>query len=204
MGMRWTGTILAVAAAAMLGCANALHDDDGHDGEAHEQELPLVEIAGEADTSLRAAIGTALKAQPGVAYEAELEGEIDDGEREVAYEILILGSDGTVYEATVAPRSGTLLEVEEEDEAEEIAEIRAVAATQGNGARTLADLIGIAEKHVNGRALEAEIELDDEGAVCEVVLQVGDGFVEVELDPRDGRILEVEEADDDDEDDDDE
>ena len=77
---------------------------------------------------------------------------------------------------------------------------------------TLEDAVKAAKAKTGGTALDAEFEIDDDGAVFEVLLLVAKDtphFVEVEIDARTGKVLEVEnhgpngEDDDDDEGDDD-
>lgn len=69
---------------------------------------------------------------------------------------------------------------------------------------TLAQAVQTAEQATGGKAVEAEIELeDDEGLEIEVVVLKDGKLIEVEIDPATGKVTETEEEDDDGDGDDD-
>lgn len=150
------------------------------------------ETARAARLSLREAIARARVAQAGRVVEVELESE--DGR--LVFEVDLVSVDG-LHEIDIDARTGALVEIELEDDPEELAEMRALLDAVEVELR---DLVGAALGVVNGRATSAELELEDDGPVCEIELASGPYLLEVEVDAKTGALLEVELEEPDDED----
>jgi uncharacterized membrane protein YkoI len=179
------GLGLAMASAALAGCAHAKSDRGGaaHDESADEQELDVRDVAGEAHVTLLQAIRTAHAAQPGKVVEAELEGEIEKGVRSVAYEVMVVDGD-RVLEVKVDPASGKVVSVEPEAEAKEIAELKALAASIPAGTQGLGDFVVRAEKSApHAQSVKAEFEVEDGRLNCEVVMLRDGKRIELDVDP---------------------
>ena len=88
-----------------------------------------------------------------------------------------------------------------------VAVIGIIAYSQGAFAGdpdiTEAKAMAIAEDHMGGTALSVELEREGRSLIYEVVIENDDGLWEVEVDAKDGSIIEVERDDGDEEDDDD-
>jgi uncharacterized membrane protein YkoI len=155
-----------------------------------EDEMDVRDAVAHAKISLVDAIQKALAAQPGRAVEAELEGEADDGEVEVSFEVLILTAGGELVEVEIDAADGSVLEQEEaEDEEDELPGIRAALRHSEH------DLLTLVEKaagYVKGIAVEAELEFDDGQPVCEVAFVNTRFVIEVEVEGRAGHLLEIE------------
>ncbi len=142
-----------------------------------------------AKISLREAVEIALKKFPdGKAVEAELETE-DDG---IEYEVEVVVG-GKHMEVEIDPVTGAIKEVEEEkvdpNDDEEKVEAAAAKATV-----TLLQAIDAAQKNVpDGKAFEAEPEMEDGKLIFEVEFVAGDKIMEVEVDATTGKVVEVKE-----------
>ena len=208
-----TFTLVALSA-GLPGCRSkggdaAMNSADGaHEAakdEEDEQELDVRDVVGEAKVSLATAIGAALAARPGTAIEAELEGELEDGKRQVFFEVMIVAPGGIVYEVTLDPATGAVKNVVVEEDAKEAAEIRAAAAALPPHAKSLGDLVALAEASTGAHAVEAKIEAEKGGAECEVELLKGREKIDAEVGIADGKVrAEAGEEDENDGDDDDE
>jgi uncharacterized membrane protein YkoI len=168
-----------------------------------EHEMDPRDVVQHAKISLRDAIARALAAQPGRAVEAELEGEADDGEIDVVYEVVVLTENGELVEVLIDPKSGALrptVEDEDDDEAEEDDEAEDDDEDEIAGLRTalrhaefdLATLIEKAESFVKGTPVAAELEFEDGSPLCEVAFVHTRYVIEVEIEGRAGHLIEVE------------
>jgi uncharacterized membrane protein YkoI len=155
-----------------------------------EDEMDVRDAVAHAKISLVDAIRSALVAQPGRAVAAELEGEAEDGEVEVSFEVLILTAGGALVEVEIDAEDGSVLEQEAaEDEEDELPGIRAALRHSEH------DLLTLVEKaagYVKGIAVEAEFEFDDGQPVCEVAFVNTRCVIEVEVEGRAGHLLEIE------------
>jgi uncharacterized membrane protein YkoI len=171
-----------------LGIAGALAPASGHQHK-EESKAGIARIAGMANIDLGEAVALALEEHPGRAVEAELEGEIEEGELVVVYEVEILHDDGSVYEIELDARDGRLLEKElEEDEDDVLEYLEVLEEAQID----LGSCIRNAEAEGRGGAVEAELEMEDGIPVCEVLTFDGENVWEIELDMRDGSLIEIE------------
>lgn len=165
----------------VLGCAALaailVSACSGVNGAAREDGAPL---------PLAAVIDRALAASPGVA----LEGETGDEDDPNVCSVKIAGADG-VREVHIASRSGEVLGVEDDDEADEALEVLHGLAP---GTRALASLVAAAERAAKGVAREAEFEIEGGRTIADVLVLGAEGLVEVELDGVTGDVLEIETA----------
>lgn len=128
--------------------------------------LPLIAIAGAAAPLLQ---------------------ERDDDPRESARTARLSLREAISRARVVQP--GRVVEIELEDDPDEPAEMRALLDAVEVELR---DLVGAALAVVNGRATSAELELEDDGPVCEIELASGAYLIEVEVDARSGALLDLE------------
>lgn len=141
----------------------------------------------DAELSLADAIEVAETAMPGaIVVEAEIDVE-DDG---TIYDVELY-VDGVRHELEIDPDTGTVLDSESEEEAEDEAGEDEVAARESIGWPAL---IAAAEAEVGGVAFEGKTEGGDNKFEIEVLTD--DGVYEVDLDGS-GEVLEVEAEDDD-------
>ncbi|MEM9379700.1 MAG: PepSY domain-containing protein [Planctomycetota bacterium] len=128
--------------------------------------LPLIAIAGAAAPLLQ---------------------ERDDDPRESARTARLSLREAISRARVVQP--GRVVEIELEDDPDEPTEMRALLDAVEVELR---DLVGAALAVVNGRATSAELELEDDGPVCEIELASGAYLIEVEVDARSGALLDLE------------
>lgn len=180
------GALFALACAAAGGCAHHGHAEgssESADAGDHETELDVRDVAGEAKVSLVDAIRAAHAARPGRIVEAELEGEMEGGRRSVFYEVMVV-AEGGVFEVKVDPATGAVSSVEPEKDAEEIEEMKGLAATIPAGSQGIGDLVVRAESRAEGaRAVKAGYEFEHGRSNCEVVLLRGREVLEADVDP---------------------
>ena len=176
----------ALAAATTGGVYGA--NDNDKDDEAREIDVVMT-----APVSLAQAIATAETESQGRTLEAGAEDE--DGR--VLYEVTTL-ADGKIHEFLIDPQSGAVLdrEVEEAEEDDLVA---------GNVVEII-NAMAAAEAASNGKAIEAELEMEDGQAVYEVEVASGDVLTTVLVDATSGQVIALDDDDHDedhDEDDDD-
>lgn len=158
-------------------------------GESDETELDVASIASEAKVSLLHALHAALAAKPGDAVEAELEGSIEEGKREVEFEVMIVDGDGAVWEVTVDPATGKVSTVERETESDEVAEVVAKRTAAGREHLRLGGLLERGVKAAGGTAVKVSFRGPDAAGQATVkVLRDGDDH-DVTLDARTGAVL---------------
>jgi len=178
-----------VVSLALSGAVVWAHGHHHHEGEIKELITRLMDSA---LVTLDEAIEIALNAHPGHAVKAELEGEYVDGKMIATYDVEISGADGAIYEIMLDSRDGRVLkeitEYEDEDEAEQREFQKAMQAAWLD----LNTCIRKAEGEGKGRAVEAELEIDDGIPVCEVVTFDGEKLYEIEMDMRNGDVIEIE------------
>lgn len=157
---------------------------------AGEEEVDVRDIVGHAKISLRDAIQKALAAQPGRVVEAELEGERDDDEIEVFFEVLILDGEGELVEVRLSPVDGKVLSREEaEDDEDEIPEF---AAALRHSERSIEQLIAAAESFVKGTPVKVSLEFEHRTPLAEVAFVNGRNVLEVEVEGRAGHLVGLE------------
>ena len=177
------GLAATITCAALIGCAHqggagGANSDEGDD----EQELDVRDVAAEAKVSLVDAVRAAHAARPGKIVEAELEGEVEGGIRAVFYEMTIV-DDGKAFEVKVDAATGKVTSVEVEDDAEEAAEMLALAASMPPHTRGLGDFLKIAEGRApSARAVKAEFAVEHGRAIYEVELLRGRDLLETDVD----------------------
>ena len=173
----------ALAAATTGGVYGA--NDNDKDDEAREIDAVMT-----APVSLAQAIATAEAESQGRTLEAGAEDE--DGR--VLYEVTTL-ADGKIHEFLIDPQSGAVLdrEVEEAEEDDLVA---------GNVVEII-NAMAAAEAASNGKAIEAELEMEDGQAVYEVEVANGDVLTTVLVDATSGQVIALDDEDHDEDDDDD-
>jgi len=172
--------------------AMAEEDDDDEEEADEVEELDLRDVAPYAKISLSKAVELALAAQPGMAVEAGIEGEVDEGELAVFFEVMVVGQDRQLYEVKLAPADGKLLSKSIENGAEERAELREFREALRHTERSLVQMIASAEGLVHGQAVSAALEMEEYGPECEVQLAQGRYLVEVDVEGRAGHIVGIE------------
>ena len=176
---KWIAAWIGLSVLVLSSSANG--DDDA------KEQMDALTAQSRAKISMTQAVEIALKEVPEAkAFEAELEME----KGVPVYEIELLAGDA-VKEVEINGITGKVIEVEDEDEeAEEMAEIKeALAAAK----ITLGQALDIAGREVKGGlAYEAELEMEDGKPVYEVELVADGKFKEVEIDAVTGKVLEVE------------
>jgi uncharacterized membrane protein YkoI len=178
-------TIVAgLVSAGLMGGAAAAAPQGGAAAEGGERaEIAAVLDAGR---SLADAARTAEETGGGRAFEASLEDE--DGA--LVWEISTLKGDALV-EYAIDPASGEIVETEEEGFLSKLSrdddEEAAALAAAGVG---LTEAIAAAEAETGGRAMEAELEAEDQGPVWEVETASAEGgVVKVWVDAGSGAVL---------------
>lgn len=199
--MRFSGTPLAVTAlcCAMFlaaSCASKPESAEHADSkEAKEQEINAREVAPEASVRLLDALHAALAARPGEAIEAELEGEIDNGKREVAFEVAIVDVLGVAWSVVVDPASGKVTKAEKEDEADEIKEIAEKQDAAGASHLKLGGLLERAMKRVpDATPVKISFAGANSPGKARAELLHGDRDVTLTLDAKTGEIEETSET----------
>lgn len=156
-----------------------------------------------AASPLLRAIETALASKPGLALEAGYEDETEKGVRREVIEVMVLDASGAAIEVVVDPVSGRVLEASPSDEADEAAELGAVAKGLPGGHLSLAELVRRATVD-GGAPREAAFKVrSGSPTTCVIVLQVGAQSKRITLDPVTGATRDVPqrtEADDDEKD----
>lgn len=149
------------------------------------------------------AIEAALASKPGLPLEAGYEDETEQGARRELIEVMVLDASGAAIEVVVDPVSGRVLEAGPSDEADEAAELGAVAKGLPGGHLPLAELVRRASVD-GGTPREAAFKVRSGGpTTCVVLLQVGAQSKRIALDPVTGTTRDVPErteADDDEKD----
>lgn len=176
-------------------CASKRTDAEHKEGEkAKEQEIDVREVAPESKIRLLDALHAALAARPGEAIEAELEGEIENGKREVAFEVAIVDEHGVAWSVAVDPATGKVASVAKEDEADEIKEIAEKRDAAGASHLKLGGLLERAMKRAPGAT---PVKISFSGAKApgkaRAKLLRGDKDVKVTLDAKTGEIIETSE-----------
>jgi len=158
--------------------------------EANEVELPVREVASELKTPLLDAIRTAIANSPGQALEAGLEGEIENGNRSVFIEVMVLAANGDAIEVKVDPATGKVLSAAKETEADEAAELAALAKKLPPGHLSLGDLVKRAAQGAEGQMVTAGFAVTKEHVAVGVVrFLVGKELHQVTLDPKTAAVL---------------
>jgi uncharacterized membrane protein YkoI len=158
--------------------------------EAKEVELPVREVAAEQKTSLLDAIRTAIANSPGQAIEAGLEGEIENGNRSVFIEVMVLAANGDAIEVKIDPATGKVLSAAKETEADEAAELAALAKKLPAGHMSLGDLVKRASVGAEGQMVVAGFAVTKEHVAVGVVrFLVGKELHQVTLDPKTAAVL---------------
>jgi uncharacterized membrane protein YkoI len=173
-----------VLAAATTGGVYA-SSDSSKDDEAREIDAVMT-----APVSLAQAIATAEAESQGRTLEAGAEDE--DGR--VLYEVTTL-ADGKIHEFMIDPQSGAVLDREVEEAEED-------DLVTGNVVEII-DAMAAAEAASNGKAIEAELEMEDGQAVYEVEVVSNDVLTTVLVDATSGQVIALDAGDDDDDDDED-
>jgi len=168
-----------------LVCCPAAADD-------HEKESPACRSLANVRISLMEAVLRASRVVPGHVMEAELEIEKEKGRLEIDYEVEIYRA-GFLFMIEVNPLTGRVEEIE------------AARVKVKKGRRlglllaphlSMPEAILRAARVVEGRVLEAELEIDEEEGKAEFTYELAilkEGILyEVELDARTGAVLEVE------------
>ncbi len=174
-----------------------------------EQELDPRDVVRHAKVSLRQAIQSALKVQPGIAVEAALEGEVEKGKTGIAYEVMVVAGE-ELYEVKLDPTNGEVIEKTKETDEEAQDELREFRTVLRHTDLTLDVLVAKAEEIVKGHVVATTLQFDDGGPECEVFFVNGRYVIETSLEARAGHLIEIEllgvreEGDDEEEDDGDE
>ena len=157
-----------------------------------------------AASPLLRAIETALASKPGLALEAGYEDETEKGVRREVIEVMVLDASGAAIEVVVDPVSGRVLAASPSDEADEAAELGAVAKGLPGGHLPLAELVRRATVD-GGTPREAAFKIRSGGpTTCVIVLQVGAQSKRIALDPVTGATRDVPQHSEDDDDEKDE
>ncbi|MCC7137795.1 MAG: PepSY domain-containing protein [Planctomycetes bacterium] len=156
-----------------------------------------------ASSPLLRAIEAALASKPGLALEVGYEDETEKGVRREVIEVMVLDASGAAIEVVVDPVSGRVLEAGPSDEADEAAELGALAKGLPGGHLPLAELVRRASVD-GGTPREAAFKVrSGSPTTCVVRLQVGAQSKRIALDPVTGTTRDVPqrtEADDDEKD----
>ena len=195
--MRLVATSACCAALFLASCSSppanqkmeTVTKADLEKGEGKEVELDVLDIVGEATVSLSQALAAALASKPGVAIEVELEGEIEDGKRSVAFEAAIVGQDGVVYSVTVDPVTGSVSEVEVEDDAKELKEIQEKHDGMSVACIPLADLLAAAANATDGTPVKATYRGTKDPGRASVKFVKGRSTTTVTLDGTSGLVV---------------
>jgi len=158
--------------------------------EAGEQEIDVVDLAADAKIRLSQALATALAAKPGDAVAAELEGDVENGKRSVAYEVAIVDADGVVWAVKVDHVTGKVASVEKEDEADEIEEFKEKREAAGAEHLSLAELLLRGTKAAKGTPVEVTFRGKKHAGQARVELVDGRTKSSVTLDAKTGKVLE--------------
>lgn len=188
--MKTNMILAALLATGALAAATGVYADSGNGNDDEAREIDVVMTA---PVSLAQAIATAEAESQGRTLEAGAEDE--DGR--VLYEVTTLAG-GKIHEFMIDPQSGAVLdrEVEEAEEDDLVA---------GNVVE-IVNAMAAAEAASNGKAIEAELEMEDGQAVYEVEVASNGVLTTVLVDAMSGQVIALDAADHDedhDEDDDD-
>jgi uncharacterized membrane protein YkoI len=183
---------IALAIAITLALTGAVVWAHGHHHHDDDLRALVGQLMDSALISLDEAVEIALGMHPGHAIEAELEGEYVDGKLVATYEVEIAGADGAMCEVMLDSRDGRMLKEVTEYEDEDEAELQELHQVLQAATLDLSACIVAAEAEGKGRAVEAELEMDDGIPVCGVLTYTGEKLYEVELDMRNGDVLEIE------------
>ncbi len=188
--------VLSAAGCALLVTASCASNRGGSDAkESKEQELDVRDVAPEAKVRLLDALHAALAARPGEAIEAELEGEVENGKREVSFEVAIVDESGTAWTVKVDPATGKVASVEKEDEADEIKEIAEKREAAGRERRKLGGLLERAMKQVpHGTPVKVSFSGNKAPGRARAKLLREHDEVTLTLDAKTGEVVETSES----------
>ncbi len=198
--MRSVLTIAVCASLGLASCSSPRHDETkpkpaesvAKAEEAEEDELDVRDLAAEAKVSLGQALETAMHAYPaGVPVEAELEGEMEDGKRSVAYEVAFVNAAGTeVHVVKVDHVTRAVIESEKEDDPKEAAEAFDRRKAAGAHPQRLLDLLHRAAQHASGAAVSVSFSRKRTGE-AKVTFVKDRAKTSVTLDVETGKLLET-------------
>ncbi|MEZ5965467.1 MAG: PepSY domain-containing protein [Planctomycetota bacterium] len=147
------------------------------------------DVVTRAKLGLSDAIARALAAKPGRAVEADLEGEVDDDKVAIFFEIMIVATDGELFDVRVNAQDGAILSAAEADEdAHELPGFqRALRHTELDLGALVAKAAGI----VKGTAFSASLAYEDGAPECEVRFVNQRWILEVTVEGRAGHVVEL-------------
>lgn len=177
--------ILSVLLTTLTAAATAQEEGD----EAKVRHLDPRPLARATKVSLTKAIRTALELQPGIAVQAEIEGEVKGETTHVFYEVMVLDKDGNPFEVLVDPDSGEGKVKPAQEPAEEIAAFRTMAA---KAKLSLEAMVKSAAKLVRGKAMVAKLELEDDAVEARIVFTVETHDLSVVIEAAGGKLEEIE------------
>jgi uncharacterized membrane protein YkoI len=177
--------VLAVAA-----CSQTQTAPSAAKAEEQETQLDVREVAAEQKAPLADAIAAALARSPGEAIEAGIEGEVENGKREVFIEVMVIDAHGEAIEVKVGAADGKVLSASKSDEEDETPELMALLKRLPAGHLSLGDLARRAAVGAEGKmVLAAFAAKKGADAVAVVRFLVGKELRQVTLDPRTGAVL---------------
>ena len=182
---------MAIAVAATWSGVFAEEDEEG-EGEHGSSMLEAVEILAAGSVTPQAAVTTALGREKGTAVDVDFDVAGAEGARHVVWEIEILGAEG-IRKVCVDLKSGEVVSVESDDDAEELAEMKKLV---GSGKVDLGAALAALRSAQPGLLMEMDLEDDDGTVVYEAKLVHGGKVLERNVDPATGKVT----ADDEDED----
>ena len=155
-----------------------------------EHDLDPRDVVTHAKISLEDAIGRAVAARPGRAVEADLEGEVDDEDVQVFFEVMVLTEGGELFEVHIDPMNGAVQSNEEAEEDED--EIPGFRAALRHSELDLQALVEKAKSYVKGTPVSASLEFEHGSPLCDVAVVNTRFVIDVELEARAGHLVELE------------
>ena len=121
-----------------------------------------------------------------------MQGEVEDGETAIFYEVMIVGPDGrSLYEVKIDPETGAILE-QEKAGADEAKELRGFRDALRHSELDLPALVRAAATVVKGVPVVAALEMEDGYPVCDVLFVNSRNLIEACVEARAGHLLELE------------
>ena len=187
MNVRWWVLVLTVLTLASGPALSDERDDEDTEGN-------IGKLLSEARIPVEEALEAALATQPGRAVEVELEGEMVDGRLDGTYSVEIVDGSGAFHQVTVDAVSGEVRSREIEDDEGDAKEQRSVVRALAQASHDLPACLRAVAAEKRGAVLSAAIAYDDGVPRCEAIAVDGERLYEVEIDLRDGSLIEVERA----------
>ncbi|KAA3609436.1 MAG: hypothetical protein DWQ01_08875 [Planctomycetota bacterium] len=197
--MRFSPVLWFVVILSVLASASPVAQTPGVAGESarrpdlgSKQDLDPRNLSPHSGIGLKAAIQRALSARPGMAVEAELEGEQVNGRLHVVYEVSVITPEHQLVEVLVDPKTGEILAQQPETEPDDVQELQRFENLLWHTELSLVQLIEKGEALLKASPVLAELDFENSQPLAEILFVQGRYLIECEVEARAGHVIELE------------